>query len=651
VTQELSDGLRPAGVRAPSGSFNSEDRHAALVGALPLLGVYFAGGHTSVDHQQVVGVGSGDLDPAVLGLRLRVALAAGRKFLRILRAARDARAFRYESVSAEQTGHLAGVLDVTRWVTRPRGGGEEISYPVTMVARGARTPENILAAYAARWIVRELRYTAAAHTVSESSSDYRAARALVERIERETATSQFAGLQDDVRRLRTTGSVRQLAAAVRRRVRRREMATPAPFAALVDWVESALAGEPMLAPGEVDIGAYDESFDPKLFELWCLGQLASQLAVALNVPVPTVQAWRPGEPAFTFANFAGSVRVHFQASITTVDSSRVANWRTARGAALRGIPDIVVAVSPRGVDAPRIVVIDPKLRKRDRAPAEELYKVLGYFQNFAIEPPRGALLTYTTSKEPAGGDVYRDGAGGSLVWAALNPSAAQGVIDAAYHGVVEIVLDALGYEAPPRVDSGASVEDTLTGLRQSLEAWAAVHSADVAPSLERMSALLGDECWARLSMAERTMVATADTLGHQLDRAGDFSGPVIGLAAAVESFVHRTVFAHAFSAEELAANRRLRTFGAQLWAIRDACGGAGEQQLRAHIETAGIAIADLEALNDDWEILNTRWRIPAAHREVLTHGQWRASYAMVVGGGNLLKRTVAALDPSTPLEH
>ena len=71
--------------------------------------------------------------------------------------------------------------------------------------------------------------------------------------------------------------------------------------------------------------------------------------------------------------------------------------------------------------AERIAVLDPKLRQRDRLPAEELYKILGYLQNFGVEPAIGGVLIYTTENDVRRPDVFHERGGR---WARRNRFAA-----------------------------------------------------------------------------------------------------------------------------------------------------------------------------------------------------------------------------------
>lgn len=64
---------------------------------------------------------------------------------------------------------------------------------------------------------------------------------------------------------------------------------------------------------------------------------------------------------------------------------------------LGGIPDIVAHAIRREDGRERFAVIDPKLRQRSGAPVEELYKILGYLDNFGLrDNPSGAILYHTT---------------------------------------------------------------------------------------------------------------------------------------------------------------------------------------------------------------------------------------------------------------
>ena len=57
-------------------------------------------------------------------------------------------------------------------------------------------------------------------------------------------------------------------------------------------------------------------------------------------------------------------------------------------------------------------------------------------------------------------------------------------------------------------------------------------------SRRRVQAMIGDHRWQSISADIQTMLATSEYVGFSLDSTGDFSGPVIGICASIESLLH-----------------------------------------------------------------------------------------------------------------
>lgn len=383
---------------APGGALSELSRQAAVEATLALLGVYFSGGKHEIVDRAAISMSGQDPELEVIqaGLRLRVALAAGRRLSSVLSSIARRPTFRYEFHSTEHVGSLSGALDVNRWITRQRGGDQDVTFPVLEVMRGARTAENVLASYAALWLIAELRLSLGASLATRDAVEYRAIRTLRERLEHHLQSPALAVCIRDAQTVRTQRALMRLLAQVKRRLQRREIAHPAPYRELVEWIDQCLRGRPAVRAGDIDLSVYGARFDNKLFELWCLSLLGRRLAVEINVPEPVIDpGWRRTEPAYRLGTFAGHIELYFQRGIASVDTRHTAKWRKDNGRPLGGIPDIVVRGTVTG-GAERLAVIDPKLRQRDRLPAEELYKILGYLQNFDIKPAVGVVLIYTT---------------------------------------------------------------------------------------------------------------------------------------------------------------------------------------------------------------------------------------------------------------
>lgn len=628
---------------APGGALSDAGRQAAIEASLSLLGLYFSGGDQELADRRAISRSDVDLEMEALraGLRMRVAMAASRRLLGLLDAVARRPTFRYELRSTEHVGSLSGALDINRWVTRPRGGDQDLTFPVVEVTRGSRTPENTLACYAALWIARELRSSLAASLASKDAVEYAAVRQARGRLERAVGIPAFANCRRDAEGVRTHAATERLVSQVRRRLQRREIANPAPYRDLVQWIEECLGGSPAVDPGSIDLTLYGARFDNKLYELWCLGALGRAIAQALNLPDPTINpAWRNKAPAHTFENFAGRIEIFFQRSLSSVDPSHAARWQKDNGRRLGGIPDLVVKAKPAGTDS-RFAVIDPKLRQRDRVPAEELYKILGYLQNFDIRPPVGVVLVYTTSTDQAEPDVFSDGDGGTLMSVALNPAAPAEVTAAALDAVVRMVLDLIAYQVPERSSPRGAATDTtedenaegvVGAVRLSMVNWGQSHLAEIAPSRDRIETLVATERWEALSEDVQVMMATADLVGHQLDPAADFSGPVIGLCAAVEYLLHEVVVVPVVGSDR-ARERRMRTLGAVLDAIDLAARGKGgpiPRDIDQHMQALGLDLAAVTALMPTWRRMNTSFRVPAAHRHVLTKSDWQQLYRLIM---------------------
>src|SRR5690606_35078318 len=104
---------------APDGALTDLGRQAAVEASLALLGAYFAGGEQQIVDSAAVARSDwdSDLNFVQAGLRLRVALAAGRRLTALLGSVTKRPTFRYELRSTEHVGSLSGALDVNRWIT------------------------------------------------------------------------------------------------------------------------------------------------------------------------------------------------------------------------------------------------------------------------------------------------------------------------------------------------------------------------------------------------------------------------------------------------------------------------------------------------------------------------------------------------------
>lgn len=152
-------------------------------------------------------------------------------------------------------------------------------------------------------------------------------------------------------------------------------------------------------------------------------------------------------------------------------------------------------------------------------------------------------------------------------------------------------------------------------------------------SKRRIRAMVGDDRWPTMSEETKTMAATAEHVGFSLDSLADFSGPVIGICAVVEVLLHAQVIGPATRSNNALA-AECRTLGQAIHAIGKAASGHNNplsRALRTRMTTINADLAAVRAIVDPLKQMNTRYRVPAAHRELVSETTWRAAWDAVIG--------------------
>lgn len=654
----------PAETVARGGALSEAGRQAAIASTLPVLGLYFASGQQPLETRRAIAPA---VDPApdptsalLAGIRLRVALAAAERLLTILKRIMDRPTFRYQLRSIDSTGIVTGQIDVTRYLTQIGTVSEVRTYPVWEARRVEGTPENVLAVYAGRWLLGELRDAASASAMNSDGPEWSAhknrSRALIAALNL-PGLATCAPMAMEINRRR---SERALLAQVQRRLRRREVANPSPYTELLAWVDRCLRREPAAEPGSIDWSFYGDRFDTKLFELWCLHAVAQSVSAQLVTDLPPLEPrWRAGTAAYTWDRPAGVLRLYFQKSIGTISGAHTARWRRTdtSGSTLGGVPDFVVQATLRHGQKDRFAVVDAKLRQRGGPPAEELYKILGYLDNFAVaDDPNGAILYHTTETGRLTRYEYRREAGpGTLLAVALNPADLEASKDA-LAPVTRMLLGLLGIPplASDRNAVAQSEEDDheMLAERQVAARVRELHAlAQMLPtttldaSRRRVRAMLGDQRWNLLPVPVQTMLATSEHVGFSLESTADFSGPVIGVCASVEVIVHDRLIEPAVGQDRRIV-ARCRTLGQAIHATRSALRRGSDPLhllLRQQIDRLSVDKSSLADLLDLLDGMNRRFRIPAAHRDLIVDSTWHAAWTSIVGQDRMLGRTLDVL--------
>jgi hypothetical protein len=312
-----------------------------------------------------------------------------------------------------------------------------------------------------------------------------------------------------------------------------------------------------------------------------------------------------------------------------------------RNEPLTGFPDIGITVTPI-TGPPFAILADPKLRRRPSAPTEELYKILGYFGNLAQSPVLGTILFYS----PGDPRSYRLEAKptGELLALGIDPSDTDAAANA-FATIAEQVRKAAGIDQnvirllAAAAQNGEASQEATTAIRQNsavtamISAAEALPEASLAPVRKTTSATLA-AIWDVVSAGTATMLVTAEYFGANAPADADHSGPLLGLAAACERVLFENILA-----EPMRARPDLfpagATFGTFIRWLSDACRHHPRDRqgisLAARLARSSSIDADaLAVLIDDLRGLNTQYRIPAAHRDVVSQSLWASGRSLIL---------------------
>ncbi|WP_134765135.1 hypothetical protein [Nocardioides sp. 1609] len=682
--EDTSNSFAPGGALSPAG------REHAIRQALPILGRYFqkvgsAERLVARNALDVAPLPQTDIDQRLLGgLRLRAALASAEPVLDAIRSICRQPSFRYSLTKSESVGHLGGTLDVPAYVSRMYFDGGPTIYPISEVERSVRTPENQMTAYAAMWMIEELRGSIQAAKAPAQSPEARLATDLENQFRAAISGPTLAPCREDAALALTRGNYSDLMSRVEARLRRGEIGHGHHYQTLHALLTRLQTTGPTGHEGHNTWSFYDDAFDPRLFELWCLVVVAKALSEALADDLPTLDPeWTGSGLAFCWERPAGTLEMYTQKSLPLIDPKLPARW-VKKGTAqpMRGIPDIVVRGLNRYSGKVRVALLDAKLKQRSSPPTEELYKLLGYFDNFGLtNDPQGAILfhdpatteTHTTIFTPVAIGTVADEGRGCLIATPLNPSDSTQTT-ASLIDVVDMMLSLLDLPAAHRnsistspdtgdsagPDSEVTHEAHVHRIRDELRALRVqIHPSDLDASKRRMKTALGQATWSRLTEDAQDMLATAENVGFTMSEQADFSGPVLGAVCPLELVLDSELVAPAkLRLNNSDAKKIGFMLGQQIETIAQALGNgtaAHHLAIQAEATARGMNLLKLRNCLALLADLNRDHRRRAAHKEKLSSSDWAAVYQRVVTGDRLLVELVAALNvqpvlpPSPPL--
>jgi hypothetical protein len=405
---------------------------------------------------------------------------------------------------------------------------------------------------------------------------------------------------------------------------------------------------------QVEWSFYDQRFDTKLFEIWMLNRLERALAPSLGEAI-TRPLWdRGANPTYLWKQGPATVALHFQRSLTGGTTGSV--WRRVDPPGVfDGVPDITVVVSTTR-SGESLAYVDAKLRQRDERPTEELYKLLGYFDNTGSNAARrGAIVYYKLDGLAV--ETFVDDAAGQMLAVGVEPSRADN--DEGFAKISELVLEMLTASDPEAFSTPATdkpLDETAVASIQEKVVSDLLLRANALPpgTLEPYRQLLSQQIpatWPLLDDDLRTILVTAEYFGATAPDAADLSGPLLGLSATCERLLcgSGTLFDRVGSR----AGGILRTpvtLGTAamglMWCRKPSEADHHTVQSIVQAENAIDYQALLEIGRELFKLND--YRKKAAHTELVSHATYTSGRALILGSGEqttpgLLTRLVQAL--------
>jgi len=315
-------------------------------------------------------------------LEARHALACAMRLRPIVSGIESGLSSRGKLARVVSKGAIRGRLDVPRYLAGRTQRTLPRTYPLIANEATPDTPENTLVVQSLRGLARQL----GMNRFPRSTAEGQASLGLYDWTRRRLRRWPWAEVttQDPIDRLR-----RQTLLRTRKRQTGNELAYGSLLEWLAEWqVDVSRLGSQDLNRVVDGLLAFpiDDFFRNKVFEVWCLREIAQSLVrcgcVPLDEPRPLHQ--RHVGPVYQLQRGSSRFGIWFQ-SQRPLGTPR---WHyDDTGRPLSGIPDIIVSTDGR---AP--LVADAKLRgARPQGRSEETYKMLGYHENFRDSAARAGF--------------------------------------------------------------------------------------------------------------------------------------------------------------------------------------------------------------------------------------------------------------------
>lgn len=634
-----------------------------------------------------------ELEKVCRELMIRVSLVNISKFRSIAVRIERKLSYSYKNTNVEVKGEIKGRLSLNEYFKRKGMQQTPKIFPCMVKQKTYNTPENVFFVFVINQVIHQIKnYQSYIKMLGEADSSE--SRLLDDNIMYFTTLTKKAYYSESVttvrniERLNNCELPRELKQCVELRLRKRQMPNTESYYALWDWYIN-FGKHGLSYAGEVTAETliYDELFSDKLYELWLLHRIKQILIEEYRLTLIEENNLRERSNKCVFkvkTNTGKEMCLYFQKGKDLLwDDTIKSKWcyDGEQPQPLRGIPDIVVEYLDAGTK--KVVLIDAKNRIRNRGEnAEEIYKVLGYYENFSlyIQNKYGAdnkfysALAFRNDINPFNERLITDKEDQIMVLS-ISPESAEQVNKDQVKLLCRFILDACGREGCTAEIIGqykSSLEQILQNSTADLDEesllsqisnnnHAAFESAFALPEMEKeiertriaLKTNHYPHIWDKLNESAQKMLAMAECMFNLLGNSdsADYAPVCLEYCRALEVTLNRLIYDQFKSENNIPllanANRNYQsltqtrdlTLGESVYVLSKAIAPTPNQcqvsELKLFVNTHIKRHLEIWNNIDLLRNINEMYRREAAHTRVMSYDELKKCRELLLGIGHI----------------
>lgn len=300
--------------------------------------------------------------------------------------------FSYKSVDKVYNGEIHGNLNINKYIKSKAKRMMPREYPCVIKTKSSLTPENILVIY----IINKTNTTLNAlldfmkkNNNYSFSSEFEQLNSNIKALYSFTKKSYFSECTRASKSLyQQYGEelIKQLSSDILSRAKKGKIIKYENYKRIFNWYKTYQCNNLVkITDQNLKILRYNGDFSNKCFELWCLYKIKQTFIESFNAKLSVQNNVMNSSNSYIFKLdlvTGGNLEIYYQkgAGLYWTDQCNPSWKYTDNNQMLRGIPDITIQY--KSVEN-SLIMIDIKNKIRfNRTNSEEIYKMIGYFDNF-----------------------------------------------------------------------------------------------------------------------------------------------------------------------------------------------------------------------------------------------------------------------------